>query len=52
MGKINSGPANSLLFEYDTNLIGDINSDTEYLILKIKNLFGQKILLESTLQDG
>ena len=30
MGKINSGPPSSLLFEYDTNLIGDTNSDTEY----------------------
>lgn len=36
MGKINSGSANSLLFEYDTNLIGDTNSDTEYADIENK----------------
>ena len=30
MGKLNSGPAESILFEYDTNLIGDHSLDTEY----------------------
>ena len=30
MGKMNSGPASSLLFEYDANLIGDNRFDTEY----------------------
>lgn len=30
MGKMNSGPASSLLFEYDANLVGDLEHDTEY----------------------
>ena len=50
MGKINSGPASSLLFEYDTNLIGDTNSDTEFADPENKEFIWPEEAVKSKLQ--